>query len=213
MITTSDFLDLAMQCASSVHPDTALEVARVESGFNPYAIAEIIPKSERKPGDSGVISYFPKTKEAALQIVKDIEFRNHRYSSGLMQITSTNFSKYGMHSEDLFSPCKNLYVFEKILTDCYERGKSLKNALSCYYSGDFITGQIKESAFSNTSYTHRIGFTSVEEKKYLVPSVKEAISKEVVNKSYNAKEVIIYPQYAMRGAVSNDKETNDVKSE
>ncbi len=49
MLSTSAFIALAMQCAASIHPDTAHEVARVESGFNPYAIAEIIPKGERKP--------------------------------------------------------------------------------------------------------------------------------------------------------------------
>ncbi len=55
MLSTSTFLALAMQCAASVHPDTTHEVARVESGFNPYAIAEIIPKVKRKPGDKGVV--------------------------------------------------------------------------------------------------------------------------------------------------------------
>lgn len=53
MLSTTAFVALAMQCAASIHPDTAQEVARVESGFNPYAIAEIIPKNERKEGDSG----------------------------------------------------------------------------------------------------------------------------------------------------------------
>ena len=75
MLSTSTFLALAMQCAASVHPDTTHEVARVESGFNPYAIAEIIPKVKRKPGDKGVVSYFPESKEAALKIVKNIELR------------------------------------------------------------------------------------------------------------------------------------------
>lgn len=41
MLSTTAFLALAMQCAPSVHPDTALAVARVESGFNPYAIGII----------------------------------------------------------------------------------------------------------------------------------------------------------------------------
>ncbi|EOR9624367.1 transglycosylase, partial [Escherichia coli] len=31
-------------CAASVHPDTINDIARVESGFNPYAVAEIIPE-------------------------------------------------------------------------------------------------------------------------------------------------------------------------
>ena len=33
-------------CAASVHPDTINDIARVESGFNPYAVAEIIPERE-----------------------------------------------------------------------------------------------------------------------------------------------------------------------
>ncbi|HAO3368464.1 TPA: lytic transglycosylase domain-containing protein, partial [Escherichia coli] len=110
MLSTSTFLALAMQCAASVHPDTTHEVARVESGFNPYAIAEIIPKVKHKPGDKGVVSYFPESKEAALSIVKNIESRNHRYSVGLMQITSTNFAKFGTTAEKMFDPCENLKV-------------------------------------------------------------------------------------------------------
>lgn len=81
--------------------------------FNPYAIAEIIPKVKRKPGDKGVVSYFPESKEAALKIVKNIELRNHRYSVGLMQITSTNFAKFGTTAEKMFDPCENLKVSEK----------------------------------------------------------------------------------------------------
>ena len=50
MLSTTVFLAAAMQCAASVHPSTALDVARVESGLNPYAIAEILP------GGKGVTS-------------------------------------------------------------------------------------------------------------------------------------------------------------
>ncbi|EJI3111901.1 lytic transglycosylase domain-containing protein [Salmonella enterica] len=214
MLSTSAFIALAMQCAASVHPDTAHEVARVESGFNPYAIAEIIPKGERKPGDSGVISYFPSSKEDALSIIKKIEARNHRYSTGLMQITSTNFSKYGVNAEKLFSPCTNLTVFEKIMLDCYQRGGSLKNALSCYYSGNFVTGQKSESSFNNTSYTQRIGYSRSDNKKvWAVPSVKEEIGRETATQDITRRETTVYPQYAMRGTVSDEKETNDVETE
>ena len=45
MLSTTAFLAIAMQCAASIHPSTAFDVARVESGFNPYAIAEIVPKA------------------------------------------------------------------------------------------------------------------------------------------------------------------------
>ncbi|QBY46396.1 Type IV secretion system protein virB1 (plasmid) [Arsenophonus nasoniae] len=92
MLSTPAFLALAMQCAPSVHPDTVLDIARVESGFNPYAIAEIIPKSERQPDKPNVISYHPKTDADAIRLINQIEQKKRRYSVGLMQITSTNFN-------------------------------------------------------------------------------------------------------------------------
>lgn len=49
MLSTTAFLAATMQCAASIHPSTALDVARVASGFNPYAIAEIIPKVTGTP--------------------------------------------------------------------------------------------------------------------------------------------------------------------
>lgn len=217
MLSTSAFIALAMQCTASVHPDTSHEIARVESVFNPYAIAEIISKDKRKPGDSGVVSYFPKTKEDALQIINKIELRNNRYSVGLMQITSSNFTKYGVDAEKLLSPCTNLSVSEKIIVDCYQRGGSLQNALSCYYSGNFVTGRKTESNFNNTSYTQRIGYNRNDKKEtWLVPSVKDEINKESAEQNPHKtqpKEITVYPQYALRGVVTDEKETNDVENE
>lgn len=149
MLSTTTFLALAMQCASSIHPDTALDVARVESGFNPYAIGIVGQKK----------GIFPKNKDEALSHVKRLKSQGKRYSLGLMQITSTNFSTYYLTDEQLFNPCTNLSVFEKIMTDCYQRGGSLKRALSCYYSGNFTTGQKAERDFRQTSYVQRIGYT------------------------------------------------------
>ncbi len=131
-----------------------------------------------------------------------------------MQITSTNFSKYGVNAEKLFSQCTNLTVFEKIMLDCYQRGGSLKNALSCYYSGNFVTGQKSESNFNNTSYTQRIGYSRPDNKKvWAVPSVKDEIGKETATQDITRKETTVYPKYAMRGTVSDEKETNDVETE
>lgn len=165
MLAPTAFLALAMQCSPAVHPETAFDVARVESNFNPYAIAEIIPKAERSATKTRVISHFPTNKTEAIARIKQIEAKKHRYSVGLMQITSTNFARFGMTAEKLLSPCHNLAVFEKILTDCYRRGGSLKRALSCYYAGNFTTGQQPEAQFAKTSYVERIG--------YVVPSTRQ----------------------------------------
>ncbi|MCI4183635.1 transglycosylase SLT domain-containing protein, partial [Dickeya dianthicola] len=63
MLSPTAFLAAAMQCAASIHPSTAFDVAKVESGFNPYAIAEIVPSDERMPGSAGVISHQPTRHE------------------------------------------------------------------------------------------------------------------------------------------------------
>lgn len=179
MISTASFLALAIQCAATIHPDTALDIAKTESGLNPYAIAEIIPKSERALEGKAFITHLPKSKDAALSIIEKIEGKKRRYSVGLMQITSTNFSQYGMTAEKLLSPCDNLAVFEKIITDCYQRGGTLKRALSCYNSGNFETGQKPESDINQTSYIQRIGY-SPPQNGYAVPSTKAERTDESV---------------------------------
>lgn len=171
MLSTTAFLAAAMQCAASIHPSTALDVARVESGFNPYAIAEIIPKATRSLGDNNVISHQPSSRDKAELIIHRLVTQGRRYSVGLMQITSTNFRHYGVAASDLLDPCTNLSVFEHILTDCYHRGGSLKRALSCYYSGNFRTGQQPEAAFSGTSYLQRMGYVSASP-RYAVPGTR-----------------------------------------
>lgn len=129
MLSTTAFLAIAMQCAASIHPSTAFDVARVESGFNPYAIAEIVPKAGPSFGDQHIISHLPASRGDAEHILRRLTAQDRRYSVGLMQITSTNFRHYGVSATELLDPCTNLSVFEHILRDCYRRGGTLKRAL------------------------------------------------------------------------------------
>ncbi|HHH1032301.1 TPA: lytic transglycosylase domain-containing protein [Yersinia enterocolitica] len=195
MLSTTAFLAAAMQCAATVHPSTAFDVAKVESSFNPYAVAEIVPKEERTPGSVGVISHQPTSKQTAVDIIKLVAAKGRRYSVGLMQITSTNFRHYGVTAHDLLDPCTNLSVFERIIGDCYQRGGTLKRALSCYYSGNFDTGQQPESAFNQTSYIQRIG--------YAVPSTREDSKRRT---TYQSTSDIHYPATVLRGELT-DKAT------
>ncbi|MBQ4773556.1 transglycosylase SLT domain-containing protein [Pectobacterium versatile] len=195
MLSPTAFLAAAMQCAATIPPSTAFDVAKVESGFNPYAVAEIVPKKERKPGSAGVISHQPTSKQAAVNIIKRVAAKGRRYSVGLMQINSTNFRHYSVTAHDLLDPCPNLSVFERILTDCYQRGGTLKRALSCYYSGNFDTGQQPESAFNQTSYIQRIG--------YVVPSTREDLKSSTTSQSTSETH---YPATVLRGELT-DKAT------
>ena len=182
MLSTTAFLALAVQCAASIPSSTSLDVARVESGFHPYAIAEILPDSR------GVISHFPTSLPEAIRLTRQLATQERRYSVGLMQITSTNFRHYGVTASDLLNPCINLSVFERILADCYRRGGTLKRALSCYYSGNFETGQRPESAINQTSYVQRIG--------YAVPSTRED-RQSVPDR--NEPTPVHYPAIVLRG--------------
>lgn len=191
MLTTTAFLSLAMQCAPSVHPDTIHDITKTESSFNPYAIAEIVPQDG---GRSRVVSYNPSDKAKALDIVKEIKKRKNRYSVGIMQITSTNFPVFNVDAETMFNPCDNLRVAEKIIVDCYKRGGTLVRMLSCYYSGNFETGQRPEKAFNNTSYIQRIG--------YVVPSTKQdKLTIQNGTQESQTADSITYPPQVIRGAL------------
>lgn len=186
MLSSSAFLAAAIQCAASVHPTTAFDVARVESGFHPWAIAEIVPDG------NGVISHFPASQADAITLAEQLAAQGRRYSVGLMQITSTNFRHYDVTARELLDPCINLSVFEHILTGCYRRGGTLKRALSCYYSGNFNTGQQPESAFNQTSYVQRIG--------YAVPSTREDKQPQT---AVRARPEIHYPATVLRGQLAD----------
>lgn len=193
MLSTSAFLALSLRCAASIHPDTAQEIARVESGFNPYAIGVV---GQQK-------GIFPKDINDALSHVKILKAQGKNYSVGLMQINQSNFNKYNVTEEQLFNPCTNLSVFEKIITDCYQRGGTLIRALSCYYSGNFETGQRPEKTFSNTSYIQRIG--------YIVPSTRQ--DRQGTDSFPDTPEItIVYPDRVIRGPlpVANKTENNEL---
>ncbi|MCR8998678.1 lytic transglycosylase domain-containing protein [Rahnella perminowiae] len=162
MLGSAAVLGLAMRCAATVHPDTVNDIARTESGFNQYAIGVVGQKK----------GIFPENLSDAIQHVNRLKLEGKNYSVGLMQINQSNFSRYGVTAIKLFDPCTNLSVFEKIITDCYLRGGSLVRALSCYYAGNFITGQKPEKDFSSTSYVQRIGYNPPAG-GYTVPSTKE----------------------------------------
>ncbi|HFN0790204.1 TPA: lytic transglycosylase domain-containing protein [Klebsiella variicola subsp. variicola] len=203
MLSTTAFLAAAMQCAANIHPSTALDVARVESGFNPYAIAEIIPMSQRNPGEKSVISHQPASRADAEHLILRLTAQGRRFSVGLMQITSTNFRHYNVTASELLNPCTSLSVFERILSDCYRRGGSLKRALSCYYSGNFHTGQQPEAAYSGTSYLLRIGYAA-SSPRYAVPGIHKdsAISlpsPKATPASPRSRPPVIWPGTVVRG--------------
>jgi type IV secretion system protein VirB1 len=136
-----DALLLAQHCASQVHPNTVIRVIRAESQFNPYAIGVVGGRLERQP----------RNLSEAVATAKELEKQGYNFSVGLMQVNKKNFQRYGLTIDTAFQSCENIKAGAAILQDCFERASiqpsrtgqpqaALRDAFSCYYSGNFKTG-------------------------------------------------------------------------
>ena len=133
-----DFNALAMSCAPNVAPTTLRAMAAVESSLNPHAVGVIDGRLIRQPHN------LPE----AISTVLALQQQGTRFSAGLIQIYVKNWPAYNLDYQTVFDPCANMRAAAGILTDCYTRAGAkssisqvaLRNALSCYYSNNFVTG-------------------------------------------------------------------------
>ncbi len=136
-------LPLLATCAPHVDAATALALVRVESSGNRYAIGVV----------GGALERQPRTLPEALRTARSLQFGRWNFSLGLSQINVHNLQRLGLTVESAFEPCANLRAMQAVLTECFERTaqnrsalpppdpqRSLRQALSCYYSGNFATG-------------------------------------------------------------------------
>ena len=136
----SVFLALALACAPQVHADTARALVSVESAFNPWAIGVV----------GGALLRQPRHRAEALATAKALRDAGWNFSVGLGQINVGNFERLGLTVESAFEPCANLAAMQTVLAECFDRASAsassaadqmaLRQALSCYYSGNFATG-------------------------------------------------------------------------
>jgi type IV secretion system protein VirB1 len=136
----SVFLALALACAPQVHADTARALVSVESAFNPWAIGVV----------GGALLRQPRNRAEALATAKALKDGGWNFSVGLGQINVGNFERLGLTVESAFEPCANLAAMQTVLGECFDRASgtasktvdqvALRQALSCYYSGNFATG-------------------------------------------------------------------------
>lgn len=133
-----DFFLLSQLCAPNVHADTMHRLVRVESSFNPYAVGVVGSHLQRQP----------RSRNEAIAVARWLGSQGYNYSVGLAQINVKNFAAQGLDVATAFDPCRNLQAGSRILADCYRRAlqrtpdvqRALRAALSCYESGNFITG-------------------------------------------------------------------------
>ena len=147
----SVFLALALACAPQVHTHTAHALVSVESAFNPWAIGVV----------GGALVRQPRHRAEALATAKALQAAGWNFSVGLGQINVGNFERLGLTLDAAFEPCTNLTAMQSVLAECFDRARvpaatsiatttaatpppvdqtALRQALSCYYSGNFATG-------------------------------------------------------------------------
>lgn len=122
-----------MGCAELAVPaDVMQHVVRVESSFNPYAIGVV----------GGRLARQPRSLPEAVSTARMLEREGYNFSLGLAQVNRHNLASQGLDSyEHAFDVCPNLRAGARILADCYRRASDdWGKALSCYYSGNFVTG-------------------------------------------------------------------------
>lgn len=132
-----DLAALVLSCAPFVAQDTAHALIQVESGGNPFAIGVV----------GGALVRQPVNLAEAVATVAALDAAGWNYSVGLGQINKRNFQRFGLSPATAFTPCANLAAMQGILGECFSRASlrtskqaALRDAFSCYYSGNFLTG-------------------------------------------------------------------------
>lgn len=139
-------LTLVLTCAPQVAPSTAQALIATESAGKPWAIGVVGGRLERQP----------RTRAEAQATARALSASGWNFSVGLGQINIHNFQRLGLTLDTAFEPCTNLTAMQAVLNQCMERAHtrkrrpinmtahadqtSLRKTLSCYYSGNFVTG-------------------------------------------------------------------------
>jgi type IV secretion system protein VirB1 len=131
-----------LNCAPQVDPTTARALVAVESSLNPHAIGVV----------GGTLERQPRNQREALATAHALHDTGRNFSLGLAQINVRNLERLGLSLESAFEPCRNLAAMQAVLIECFMRAAgatpsaaaaeqhALRQALSCYYSGNFTTG-------------------------------------------------------------------------
>lgn len=140
---TALFLMLALTCAPQIDPRTVQALVAAESSSNPHAIGVV----------GGALVRQPRHAAEALATAKALQAAGWDFSLGLAQINVRNLARLGLSLETAFEPCANLAAMQTVITECFDRAsrkvsaftdanaqRTLRQTLSCYYSGNFITG-------------------------------------------------------------------------
>jgi len=133
-----DFYLLAQHCAPNVSPVTTRALVYVESGFDPLAIHV----------NGAILEYQPNNLQQAVATARALRAQGWDFDIGLAQINVRNVERFGLALQEVFDPCTNLRLMQRLLGECFERARklpgeeqfALRTALSCYNTGNLQDG-------------------------------------------------------------------------
>lgn len=120
-LTLALVTSLALACHGGPVLDRVLAHALVESHFDPNYINDNTTK------ESGIRS---DTPEAAAALARRLLADGHSIDAGLMQINSTNWRRFGLTPDTVFSPLANMCTGVAIIIEAENR----EYRISCIYN-------------------------------------------------------------------------------
>ena len=200
-----EFIALAYQCSPNVAFETLSAIVKIESSFNPYAIGVVGGQLERQP----------KTRAEAVATAKMLYQHGYNFSMGLAQVNLKNLPRYNATIETIFDPCVNLKTGGLILEECYLRAANksdeqlaIRQALSCYYSGNFIRG-FKPDSPNMPSYVEQVVAIALSNK----PTVPKILHYTIANHTLdNMSNIAVIPLKNPQATTSTAKKKSIPKS-
>ena len=145
---TTTLATLMLTCAPLVHPTTLRALIEVESAGNAYAVSINHPQALKKAGIGSPPFAQPHSAREALTLTQTLLAQGLRASLGLAQINVEHLSIWDLRMEDLFNPCINLAVAQRVLLECdsnqpqravLNAAVRLRRTLLCYNAGKNLT--------------------------------------------------------------------------
>lgn len=148
---TAQFMQIALLCAPLIHPITMGAIVSVESGGNPFAVSINYPQTLAAQGRNvPEIAVQPRSVAEASRLVQSLASQGFSTSLGLAQISSEHLEEFRLALTQLFDPCTNLRLAERILLRCQRQvggapagaapQQLIARTLSCYNSGNDTLG-------------------------------------------------------------------------
>ena len=111
---TVSLASLMMMCAPLVHPTTLRALIEVESAGNPYAVSVNYPRSLHDAGTDPPAFSQPHSRREALELTARLSTQGFSTSVGLAQINVEHLEGWALRLSDLFNPCVNLALAQKL---------------------------------------------------------------------------------------------------